>query len=314
MTKVECELITQDAIDVDIDGYGVVLQDKSVNVEYNGTIVVKADDGSDGLKSVEINTNVPKRFECGDAVFNTNSYNGGSLGLDRITKIDVSCLVTEQTKSIKEVFYKYFNITDIIGLENWDTSNVIDMNCAFNRCWSIRHIDVRNWDVSKVKDMSIMFYECRSMQYIDVSNWDVSSVDNMVVMFGLCGNLKSIDTSNWYLPNINNALEMFRNCMSLRTIIGDKTLADVENGTVALKGMKVEMKMEWSPFRFSSILAMINGFADMTGKTAPTITISSVSYNNMYNDDDTTPTADVIAERQARIAAICAAKNWNFAH
>ena len=34
----------------------------------------------------------------------------------------------------------------------------------------------------------------------------------------------------------------------------------------------------------------------------------------MYNDDDTIQTADVIAERQARIAAICAAKNWNFAH
>ena len=92
MAKVECELITQDAIDVEIVGRVTVLQEKRVDVEYNGTIVVAPDDGFDGLKSVEINTNVPKRFECGDAVFNTTGYNGGYL-YKKITKIDVSFLV-----------------------------------------------------------------------------------------------------------------------------------------------------------------------------------------------------------------------------
>ena len=308
--------VTQDALlDVEIGGSaGVLLQRKSVEITENGTSVVAPDDGFDGLQFVEINTNVPKRLECGDAVLETNVYNGGNLS-NFIKKINVSCIITKKNNSIKEMFYNTsYYLTDIIGLDSWDTSNVINMRSAFNRCYNIKNFDVRNWDVSKVEDMSIMFYGCSSLQYIDVSNWDVSSVSRMVVMFGLCTNLKSIDTSNWYLPNINDAVEMFRGCNSLRTIIGDKTLADVENGTVALRGMKVDMQMKWSPFRFSSILAMINGFADMTGKTAPTMTISSASYNNMYNDDDTTPTADVIAERQARIAAICAAKNWNFAH
>ena len=334
--------VTQDALlDVEIGGSaGVLLQRKSVEITENGTSVVAPDDGFDGLQFVEINTNVPKRLECGDAVLETNVYNGGNLS-NFIKKINVSCIITKKNNSIKEMFYNTsYYLTDIIGLDSWDTSNVINMRSAFNRCYNIKNFDVRNWDVSKVEDMSIMFYGCSSLQYIDVSNWDVSSVKNMefllygcsslqyidvsnwdvsnvsymTVMFGLCTNLKSIDTSNWYLPNINDATEMFRGCNSLRTIIGDKTLADVENGTVALRGMKVDMQMKWSPFRFSSILAMINGFADMTGKTAPTMTISSASYNNMYNDDDTTPTADVIAERQARIAAICAAKNWNFAY
>lgn len=63
MAKVECELITQDAIDVEIGGSaGVLLQAKSVEVTANGTSVVAPDDGFDGLKSVEINTNVPKWF------------------------------------------------------------------------------------------------------------------------------------------------------------------------------------------------------------------------------------------------------------
>ena len=63
MAKVECELITQDAIDVEIGGSaGVMLQSKSVEVTANGKSVVAPDDGFDGLKSVEINTNVPNRI------------------------------------------------------------------------------------------------------------------------------------------------------------------------------------------------------------------------------------------------------------
>ena len=63
MAKVECELITQDAIDVEIGGSaGVLLQAKSVEVTANGTSVVAPDDGFDGLKSVEINTNTPENI------------------------------------------------------------------------------------------------------------------------------------------------------------------------------------------------------------------------------------------------------------
>ena len=91
-------------------------------------------------------------------------------------------------------------------------------------------------------------------------------------------------------------------------------MQDVESGLKTMIGLKVYIHTNHSPLRFSSILALANGLADLTGATAQTLTISSGSYNNMYNDDDTTPTVDVIAERQARIAAICAAKNWNFAH
>ena len=63
MAKVECELVTQDAIDVEIGGSaGVLLQAKSVEVTENGTAVVKPDDGFDGLQLVEINTNTPKNI------------------------------------------------------------------------------------------------------------------------------------------------------------------------------------------------------------------------------------------------------------
>ena len=163
------------------------------------------------------------------------------------------------------------------------------MNSLFGGLSSIISLDLSSFDTSKVTNMGLMFNGCNVLQHLDLSNFDTSKVTNMGYMFNRCDKLKSI--------------------------IGDKTLADVENGIVALRGTKVNISTNVSyKLRFSSILALANGLADLTGQTAQTLTISSGSYNNMYNDDDTVPTAEVISERQARIAAICAAKNWNFAH
>ena len=340
MAKVECELMTQDAIDVEIGGKGVVLQAKSVEITANGTSVVAPDDGFDGLSGVEINTNVPKRFECGDAVFDTDAYNGYYLYL-RITKVDVSCLVTAQTTSLIRLFSGFSSLKEIIGLENWDTSNVTDMQDTFNGCSSLRTIDVSSWDTSKVTNMLRTFGDnnleniiginnwdtssltslyntfgnCINLVNLDLTNWNTSKVGTMYGLFQTCLKLKILDISGWDVSSCTNMDSIFNNCNALLSIIGNNTLQDVENGTVAFKGTKVNIGTNRSPkLRFSSILALANGLADLTGATAQTLTISTESYNNMYNDDDTIPTADVIAERQARIAAICAAKNWNFAH
>ena len=333
--------VTQDELlDVEIGGSaGVLLQAKSVDVEYNGTIVVSPDDGFDGLKSVEINTNVPKRFECGDAMFDTKKYNGGTL-YPKITKVNASCLVTAQTTSLSNAFYGFNSLKEIIGLENWDTSKVSDMNSVFRDCKSLQSLDVSGWDVSNVTTLQSMFYNCNSLTSLDlnnwntskvrimngtfrdmnklkilnISNWDTSSVTNISYLFSGARILNRVDLSGWDASNVTNTSLMFYDTNSLYSIIGDKTLQDVENGTVALRGTKVGIQTKQSPLRFSSILALANGLADLTGATAQTLAISGGSYNNMYNDDDTVPTADVIAERRARIAAICAAKNWNFAH
>ena len=240
----------------------MLLQAKSVEVTANSTSVVAPDDGFDGLKSVEINTNVPKRFECGDAYFAPPASGATSITIEGLLqKLNASC-----------------------------------------------------WDTSSVNSMNNMFRDCRSLQQLDVSGWDTSKVTNMFYMFGDCRSLQQLDVSGWNVSNATNIIKIIEGCYNLKTIIGDKTLQDVEKGIVAFRGIKVNIQTNYSPLRFSSILALANGLADLTGQTAQTLTISENSYKYMYNDNDTIPTADVISERQARIAAICAAKNWNFAH
>ena len=281
--------VTQDELlDVEIGGSaGVLLQAKSVEINANGTSVVAPDDGFDGLKSVEINTNVQKRFECGDAYFVPPAIGATSIKLiELLQKLDASCWDTSKFKSFNSMFTRLPNL-QLLDASGWDTSSVTNMSGMFSFDSKFKYLYASGWDTSKVVYMNRMFHNC-DLAVLDTSGWDVSNV---------------IDFTNFLLGNRH-----------LSTLIGDKTLADVENGTVSLSGTKVSIAINFSPIRFSSILALANGLADLTGATAQTLTISAQSHNNMYNDDDTIPTAEVIAERQAMIAAICAAKNWNFAH
>ena len=318
----ECELqntldaeVTQDTLDVEIGGStDALLQAKSVDVEYNGTIVVSPDDGFDGLKSVEINTNVPKRFECGNAHFAPPASGATSIVLMRnLQKINVSCWDTSAVTNMNNMFFECLSLQSL-DVSSFDTSAVTNMTSMFKSCSSLQKLDVSGFDTSKVIQMSGVFYNCNSLQTLDVSSWDTSKVINMGSMFRNCKKLEKLDISGLNAESVENLYMIFRDTTTLRTLIGNKTLQDVENGLKTMIGLKVSIETRYFNVRFSSILALANGLADLTGGTAQTITISSGSYKNMYNDDDTIPTADVIAERQARIAAICAAKNWNFAH
>ena len=312
----DVEVTQESLLDVEIGGSaGVLLQAKSVEVTENGTSVVAPDDGFDGLKSVEINTNVPKRFECGDALFNINGYNGNNIYY-KITKVNVSCLVTSKTTSLNSTFKGLSSCVEIIGVENWDTSNVTNMYEVFYECFSLKSIDISGFNTSNVTNICAILYRCKALSSkLDLSSWDVSRVTNMDLMFGFCESLIWLDISSWDASSVTRISQPFDGCKLLKTIIGYKTLQDVENGLKTMIGLKVGTTLaEAHALNFSSILSFVNGIADLTGQKEQTLTISKKSYNNMYNDDGTLPTKDVIAERQARIAAICASKNWNFAH
>ena len=321
------------AYDVKVE---VIPKSGELVAKENGTYL-PSEYGVDAFNKVDVD--IDPLSQCGYAVFDTNEYNGGILNINKIKKINVSCLVTAQTTSLSNAFYGFKSLKEIIGLKNWDTSKVTNMESVFHDCKYLQSLDVSGWDVSNVTTLKVMFYNCRSLTSLDlnnwntskvqiingifrdmqklkilnISNWDTSSVTDISYMF--CGTriLKRVDLSGWDASNVTNTNYMFYET-SLYSIIGDKTLQDVENGTVALRGLKVNISTQQCKLIFSSILALANGLEDLTGSTAQTLTISSQSYNNMYNDDNTLPASDVIAECKARIAAICAAKNWNFAH
>ena len=109
--------------------------------------------------------------------------------------LDVSSL----TKLIKcddfsSIFKGYENVKHIIGLEDWDVSNVKNMEGMFQGCINFNS-DLSKWNVSKVKSMKYMFSHCDNFNS-DLSNWNVSSVRGMYCMFLMCDSLKN--KPSWY--------------------------------------------------------------------------------------------------------------------
>ncbi len=101
------------------------------------------------------------------------------------------------------LFNGYSNVTDIIGLENLDTSNVIIMMDMFDNMSSLSSIDLSSFNTSNVSNMFEMFKDCSSITNLDLSAFDTSHVINIAKMFSNMASLQELNLSNWKL---NDAL------------------------------------------------------------------------------------------------------------
>ena len=118
--------------------------------------------------------------------------------------LDVSSLTNAiQCDDFSYIFCGYEKVKHIIGLEDWDVSNVKDMFCMFWGCKKFNS-DLSKWDVSNVENMRYMFKECEKFSS-DLSNWDVSKVKNMEDMFDGCDSLKN--KPSWYMKKQSKITE-----------------------------------------------------------------------------------------------------------
>ena len=109
--------------------------------------------------------------------------------------LDVSSLTNAiQCNDFSYIFCGYEKVKHIIGLEDWDVSNIKDMFCMFWGCKNFNS-DLSHWDVSSVRDMQEMFKGCKNFN-CDLSKWDISNVNDMKDMFNDCKSLKQIPS--WY--------------------------------------------------------------------------------------------------------------------
>lgn len=91
----------------------------------------------------------------------------------------------------------------------------------------------------------------------------------------------------------------FYGCSKLTSLIGSHTLEEVEAGeVVALRGTKVGLSLSASTkLDRKSLLAVIEGLADLTGGTSQTLTLGNTLKAKLTSDD----------------IAIATAKNWTIA-
>ena len=87
--------------------------------------------------------------------------------------LDVSSLTnTIKCDDFSYIFNELAEVKYIIGLEDWDVSNVENMSGMFEECENF-NCDLSKWDVSNVENMLDMFRDCIKFN-CDLSKWNVS--------------------------------------------------------------------------------------------------------------------------------------------
>lgn len=157
-------------------------------------------------------------------------------GFDYLKSMDVSNLDTSHVKNMSSMFAhtsgpKYnLKLTEIKGLENFDTSKVTDMSRMFFGQHSLTTIDVSSFDTSNVTNMEAMFKQDYYMtSFISLTeikgleNFDTSKVTNMSEMFYLCNSLTTLNLCSFNTSKVTNMEGMFDSTSKLTQInVGSK--------------------------------------------------------------------------------------------
>lgn len=98
---------------------------------------------------------------------------------------------------------------DFSGINEWDTSNVVDMNNMFFNCKYFN--ESLSFNTCNVRDMSLMFYGCENFN--QTLNLDTRNVINMSYMF--CGCVNFNQKLNFDTSSVKDMDGMFEGCESL---------------------------------------------------------------------------------------------------
>jgi len=120
----------------------------------------------------------------------------------KISMLDTTCVT-----SLHNIFNGMSDFNE--NLNNWNTSNVYDMDYTFNNCYKFNQI-LNNWKTTKVKTMRYMFANCIEFNGL-ITSWDVKNVTNMACMFMNCKKLNQY-LNNWNVTKVTNMDFMFSNC------------------------------------------------------------------------------------------------------
>lgn len=139
-----------------------------------------------------------------------------------ISKIVISKEVIAPENS-SFLFADLFNVTEIEGLENLDTSNVENMSYMFAYMYKLKGLNLINFDTSKVKNMDSMFVnDTSSLVTLDISNFETDNVENMCKMFAGQDKLTTLNLTNFNFTKVNNRELMLSGMKNLTNLYMDK--------------------------------------------------------------------------------------------
>ncbi len=152
--------------------------------------------------------------------------------------IGIEYLNTSEVTNMSNMFVECEGLTSI-DLSHFDTGKVTDMNSMFSFCESLTSLDLSSFNTANVTDMSYMFSNCSSLKRLAVGDLNTGKVTNMSSMFEGCSSLTEIDFSGFgfmttYVTDMSN---MFQNCSSLTSINTWRLFAYSTSNVTNMEGM-----------------------------------------------------------------------------
>ena len=135
------------------------------------------------------------------------------------TKAVVDASFKDFRPTSTEFWFKQFKaLTAIEGLQNLNTSEVIDMGGMFFGCSRLINLNLSTFNTSNVTNMSDMFDGCKALTSLDLKNFNTSNVMRMSEMFAHCSALTILDLKNFNTSNVTTMSWMFGDCSALTTL------------------------------------------------------------------------------------------------
>ena len=126
-----------------------------------------------------------------------------------LTSVNMTGWDTSKVTNLHYAFYRNNQLTEIIGIEDIDTSSLVDARGIFNITPKLTTLDLSKWDVSKVQVLSRAFSGCGATT-INISTWNTCSATTMESMFESCA-LTELDITHFDTSNVTILSDMFSN-------------------------------------------------------------------------------------------------------
>ena len=139
--------------------------------------------------------------------------------------IEVKIIIKKTLTSLSALFSNCEQLVSVNFSETFDTSYVLNLECMFMNCISLKNADLSSFNTTLVSKLIYMFNNCHQLTSIDLSNFDTRNVLSFQDMFINNYNLRWVDisnfnTSNSYIPAYADYL--FKGVGGVGTIIINK--------------------------------------------------------------------------------------------
>ena len=184
-------------------------------------------------------------------------------------------------------FDGFKNLTEIIGIENLNTSKVTNMAWMFNGCEKLESLDLSNFNTSGAAYTASMFKGCSSLKQITFGNNFKTS--NTGSMFKGCSSLTSLVLSSFVTSQVTDMSDMFNSCKALKSLdLRSFNTSEVTNMSSMFSNCGKLESLDLSSFNTSNVENMNSMFSDCSKLTTLTLGCFYMRHmrtsNNMFDE------------------------------